>query len=299
MILNVSGRTDIVAFYTPWFINRYKEGFVDVRNPFVPKKISRIYFNEVEMIVFCTKNPLPIMPFLDEIKQPIIFQITLTPYKKDIEPNVIEKEKIIKAIKEISKKVGKENVYIRYDPILINQIYTIDYHKKAFLKLCSLLKGDIAGIIISFIDVYKNVLNNAKDLKLKELKKEDYEKLGKTLGEIGKNCHVAIQTCFEKIDLTKYHIENKPCVSKNMALLRTGKKYKLWSARKCGCVEMVDIGTYNTCSHLCKYCYANYQEKEVLKNQKKHDPNSSLLIGNIVEEDQITIRKNKRAELDL
>ena len=108
------------------------------------------------------------MPFLDEIKQPIIFQITLTPYKKDIEPNVIEKEKIIKAIKEISKKVGKENVYVRYDPILINQIYTIDYHKRAFLKLCSLLKSDIAGIIISFIDVYKNVLNNAKDLKLRE-----------------------------------------------------------------------------------------------------------------------------------
>ena len=75
-----------------------------------------------------------------------------------------------------------------------------------------------------------------------------------------------------------------------MALLRTGKKYKLWSARKCGCVEMVDIGA---CSHLCKYCYANYQEKEVLKNQKKHDPNSSLLIGDLHDDDQIIHRKNK------
>ena len=78
MILYISGRTDIVAFYTPWFIQRYKEGFVDVRNPVVPKKISRIDFDDVDMMVFCTKNPLPIIPFLDEIKQPIIFQITLT-----------------------------------------------------------------------------------------------------------------------------------------------------------------------------------------------------------------------------
>lgn len=293
MILYISGRTDIVAFYTPWFIQRYKEGFVDVRNPVVPKKISRIDFDDVDMMVFCTKNPLPIIPFLDEIKQPIIFQITLTPYQKDIEPHVIEKEKVIKAIKEISKKIGKENVYVRYDPILLNQKYTIAYHQKAFLKLCTLLHNEIAGIIISFVDRYKNVLNHAKDLNLKELNKEDYEKLGKSLGEIGKKYNVAIQTCFEQVDLTKYHIENKPCVSKELALLKTEKKYKLWKARNCGCVEMVDIGAYNTCSHLCKYCYANYKEKEVLNNQTKHDPNSSLLIGEILEGDQILPRKNK------
>ena len=57
MILNVSRRTDIVAFYTEWFMNRYKEGFVDVRNPFNPKMISRINFSNVDAILFCTKNP--------------------------------------------------------------------------------------------------------------------------------------------------------------------------------------------------------------------------------------------------
>lgn len=81
MILNVSGRTDIVAFYSKWFMNRYKERFVDVRNPFYPKMISRIYFKNVDAIVFCTKNPLPILESLKEIKIPIIFDVTLTPYK--------------------------------------------------------------------------------------------------------------------------------------------------------------------------------------------------------------------------
>lgn len=100
MILNVSGRTDIVAFYTKWFMNRYKEGYVDVRNPFNRKLVSRISFSDVDAILFCTKNPLPIINHLKEIKKPIIFQITLTPYKKEIEPFVPPKEQVIEGIKK-------------------------------------------------------------------------------------------------------------------------------------------------------------------------------------------------------
>ena len=85
MILNVSGRTDIVAFYTEWFMNRYKEGYVDVRNPFYERLVSRIYFDDVDLIVFCSKNPLPIIPYIEKIDNPIIFNVTITPYHKDIE----------------------------------------------------------------------------------------------------------------------------------------------------------------------------------------------------------------------
>ena len=114
MILNVSGRCDIVAFYTEWFMNRYKEGYVDVRNPFYPKQVSRINFDDVMAIVFCTKNPLPIVDRLKEINKPILFHITLTSYKKDIEPGVPNKEQIIEAIKKISEIIGDENIYVRY-----------------------------------------------------------------------------------------------------------------------------------------------------------------------------------------
>ena len=100
MILNVSGRCDIVAFYTKWFMNRYEEGYVDVRNPFYPKMVSRIYFDDVDAIVFCTKNPIPIVNELGKIDKPIIFQVTITPYKKDIETNVPDKKKIIEALKK-------------------------------------------------------------------------------------------------------------------------------------------------------------------------------------------------------
>lgn len=157
MILNVSGRTDIVAFYSKWFMNRYKEGFVDVRNPFNPKLISRIYFEDVDLILFCTKNPLPIINDLKKIKKPIIFHVTLTPYKNDIEPNVPSKTEIIKGIKKISEIVGIDNLVVRYDPIFLSEKYNIDYHIKAFDKLCGLLNGYVHRIIVSFIDDYKNV----------------------------------------------------------------------------------------------------------------------------------------------
>ena len=100
MILNISGRTDIIAFYSKWFLNRYKEGYVYVRNPYNPNLINKINFSNVDAILFCTKNPLPIINQLEIIKQPIIFHITLTPYKNDIEPNVPNKKLIIEGIKK-------------------------------------------------------------------------------------------------------------------------------------------------------------------------------------------------------
>ena len=108
MILNVSGRCDIVAFYTPWFINRYREGYVDVRNPFYNKQVSRIYFKDVDLIVFCTKNPMPIISYISEIKIPIIFHVTITPYHRDIEPGVYNKKSIIEAVKKISEIEDEE-----------------------------------------------------------------------------------------------------------------------------------------------------------------------------------------------
>lgn len=290
MILNISGRTDIVAFYTPWLINRMKEGFVDVRNPFYPKKVSRIYFEDVDLLVFCTKNPLPILPYLDEIKIPYVFQVTLTPYKNDIEPNVPNKKKIVEAILEISKRIGVGNIYVRYDPILINNKYTIEYHIEAFKKLCSLLEGSVKHIIISFVDTYKNVEKNMSVLKLKEITEEEIETIGKSFSAIAKEHGIIVQSCYEN-DLSLYGIRNEPCVSKEFAYQLTKKKFPKWKARNCDCVEMVDIGEYNTCHHLCKYCYANYDERRVENNMQKHDIASSLLIGHLKENDEIKVRK--------
>ncbi len=284
MILMVSGRTDIVAFYSKWFLNRYHEGFVDVRNPFNPKLVSRINFDNVDAILFCTKNPTPIVKRLKEITKPILFHVTLTSYGKDIEPNVPDKKEIIESIKEISNQIGKENIVIRYDPILINDKYTVDYHINAFNKMCSLLDGYINHIIVSFIDDYKNVRNNIKTLKIKEPTIDDYKKIGTEFSKIATSHHMTVGTCAEEHNLIEYGFVASECLSHMAAYKLTGKIFNTQTARKtkyCKCVEMVDIGAYNSCKHLCKYCYANFNEKEIDKNIQKHDPNSSLLLGKL------------------
>lgn len=290
MILFVSGRTDIVAFYSKWFINRLSEGFVDVRNPFNKKLVSRINFSDVDAIVFCTKNPLPIIDHLKDINKPILFHVTLTPYKSDIEPNVPSKRIIIESIKKLSSIVGINNLYVRYDPILVNDRYTIEYHKKAFAKMTSLLDGYVKNIIVSFMDDYKNVRNNMSILKAKELSNVDYEEIGKSFSESAKIHGMTVQTCFEENNLIEYGFIKGECISKEVAYRLTGKKFKKWKARDCNCVEIVDIGVYNSCQHFCKYCYANYDELKVNNNNQEHDDKSSLLVGHLKDDDVIKKR---------
>ena len=295
MILNVSGRTDIIAFYTEWFMNRYKEGYVDVRNPFNKKLISRINFKNVDAILFCTKNPIPILKYIKDIDKPIIFHVTLTPYKKDIEPNVPDKKEIIEAIKKLSNILGKDKVKVRYDPIFISNKYNIEYHKKAFNKVCTLLNGYVNEIIVSFIDDYKNVRKNINILKYRQFTNEDYKEIGISFSKSAEENNMTVQTCFEEETLVEYGFKKGECMSKEMAYKLTGKTFKKWKARKegkCNCVTMVDIGVYNTCNHRCKYCYANFDENMINDNIKKHDPNSSLLIGKITNDDIIKERKD-------
>lgn len=291
MILNISGRTDIVAFYTPWLLNRFKAGYFLVRNPFYESQVSRINMDNVDGIIFCTKNPIPIIDHLLDINKPMIFQVTLTPYHKDIEPNVPNKKEIIDAIKQIAEIIGKEKVYIRYDPILLNEKYNLDYHIRAFKKMCTQLKGYTDKIIVSFIDDYKNVRKHHEDLMLIDFTKEDLKSIGIHFAKIASQNNMTVQTCHEQQNLIEYGFTNDVCVSRKLAFELTGKtNFKLWTARNCGCVEMVDIGAYNSCHHYCKYCYANYDEKQIQKNCELHDPNSPLLIGKINPNDNIKTR---------
>ena len=294
MILFASGRTDIPAFYSNWFINRVKAGFVDVRNPFNQKLVSRIYFSDVDLIMFCSKNPLPMIDKLDILNVPVLFHVTVTPYGKDVEPNIPDKRLIIEGVKKLSLVLAIDNVVVRYDPIFLSDKYNVDYHIRAFDKLCKRLNGYVNKIIVSFMDEYKNVRSNKNILKYRAFTKEDYKRIGEAFSKSAKDNGMSVQTCFEDEDLTQYGFINGECLSHELAYILTGKKFKSSNVRKekkCECVQMVDIGDYNSCMHMCKYCYANYDEKIVSTNFKMHDDNSSLLIGSIQSDDVIKVRK--------
>lgn len=294
MILFASGRTDIPAFYSNWFINRVKAGFVDVRNPFNQKLVSRIYFSDVDLIMFCSKNPLPMINKLDILNVPVLFHVTITPYGKDVEPNIPDKRLIIEGVKKLSLVLGIDNVVVRYDPIFLSDKYNVDYHIKAFDKLCKNLNGYVNKIIVSFMDEYKNVRSNKNILKYRAFTREDYKKIGEAFSKSAHDNGMSVQTCFEDEDLTEYGFVKGECLSHELAYILTGKKFKSSNVRKekkCECVQMVDIGDYNSCMHMCKYCYANYDEKAVSSNFERHDDNSSLLIGSIQRDDVIKVRK--------
>ena len=155
MILQVSGRSDICALYPKWFINRLKAGYVSVRNPYNSQQVSYVEINQdvVDCIAFCTKDPKAIIPYLKEIEQmgyQYFFMVTITPYDKDIEPNVRLKLEIIKTFIELSNLIGKNRIIWRYDPILLNERYTIKFHLQMFEKMCQLLYKYTNTVIISF-----------------------------------------------------------------------------------------------------------------------------------------------------
>jgi len=259
--------------------------------------ISKIALNNkvVDAIVFWTKdstNFMKFLPTIDKIGYKYYFQYTINFYDKTIEPNLRNKNEIIQNFIELSKKIGKEKVIWRYDPILISNEINVDWHIQKFSELCDKLANYTNTVVISFFDEYKKLDKS----KFRTLSKEEMLKLGESFSRIAKKHNLAIRTCAEEIVFTN-GIEKGACIDKVLIEKICGyslnvKKDKTQRA-ECGCVQSIDIGEYNTCSHFCKYCYANNNCKNIKSNIHKHNPNSPLLIGELTSNDKLYERDVK------
>jgi DNA repair photolyase len=297
----VSRRTDIPAFYSEWLMNRLREGYVMVRNPMNYHQISKIELNPklIDFIVFWTKNPLPLLPYIDEIsnKYSFYFQYTLNSYGRDIERNISSIDSRINTFKELSKKIGNEKIIWRYDPIAISDKYTLDWHIKSFEEAARKLHGFTNVCVISFIDIYPKVKNNIKGKNINELTIEEMNYLAEKLSSIASQYGMELRSCAEGIDLSSYNIKHNSCIdgtliNKILGCNIIANKDKNQRS-ECGCIESIDIGQYNTCHHGCSYCYANFNPKSVETFSKQHNPLSPLLIGDLEIMDKVTIRKLK------
>ncbi|MDD3012644.1 MAG: DUF1848 domain-containing protein [Candidatus Gastranaerophilales bacterium] len=302
MIISASRRTDIPAFYSEWFINRLNEGFLYVRNPMSIHQVSKIRLTPdvVDFIVFWTKNPEEMISKLHQLEDyNYYFQFTLTSYDKDIESNVSSKGKcIIPTFKKLSDKIGPEKVIWRYDPILLNKKYTLDYHTDNFEKIAKQLSNYTNRCTISFLDFYKKTERNLKEYFIEDFTIDSQKFLAKSLSEIAKQYNLKIDTCSENIDLEEYEITHANCIDAELMEKLTNYSFKVVKdknqRKECGCVESIDIGAYNTCKHNCRYCYANFNEKQVETNCSYHNPKSPLIYGEVSNlEDKITERKVK------
>lgn len=284
MILQTGMRTDIPAFYSQWFINRIKAGYVLVRNPYNPSSVTRYEINPdvVDLIAFCTKNPAPMLKYMDVLKPyGQYWFVTITPYGKEIEPNVPDKRQVLEDFKKLSEIVGVDSIGWRYDPIFINDKYSIDFHIETFEQMARELSGYTKTCIISFIDLYKKVIKNFPQACMVE--KEKRLKIGKAFAEIGRQYDITIKACAEGDELAPYGVDCSGCLTQEVyeTVLHTKLDMpKIKGQRnECACFFGNDIGAYDTCRHFCKYCYANTDYKAVLSNSKLHNPDSPFLIG--------------------
>jgi len=277
MIISASRRTDIPAFYSDWFLNRIKEGFVLVRNPMNFRQVSQVNLSPdvVDCIVFWTKNPQPMINRLSQLAgYNYYFQFTLTPYDNTIETNVPDKKCLIKTFQELSARIGRDKVIWRYDPILLTNKFDVKHHVKWFEFLANELNGHTKKCVVSFIDMYKKTERNLKGIDLVPMSEELMKEVAHHLSLISKRYNLQLEACCEDIDLTQYGIEPGKCIDDELISKIIGKKLDIKKdpnqRLSCGCVQSIDIGAYNTCQHRCLYCYANFNNALVDKNVRLH-----------------------------
>ncbi len=292
MIINTGQRTDIPAFYSTWFANRLRAGFVCVRNPYNPSQVSRYRLDPsvVDVIGFCTKNPEPMFRYMDLLKDYGQFwYVTMTPSGRDIEPNVPDKHRLLESFKRLSDMVGIERIGWRYDPIFISDKYSYDYHMRAFETMASALEGYTDNVVISFVDLYAKVRRNFPEVQ--EVPREIRLSLGKEIIDMARSHNMVVRPCGEGTELAPFGADCAGCMTIPMYERAIGKKLTVpsWKPSRdiCACYLSCDIGAYDSCQHLCRYCYANNDHEAVRRNALEHDPNSPFLIGNAKEGDVV------------
>ena len=309
MILSASRRTDIPCYYAEWLLNRLRAGYALTRNPMNPAQISRVPLSPevVDCIVFWTKDAKNLLPYLDELDRMgymYYFQFTLTPYGRGLETNLRDKADIENTFIALSEKIGPERVLWRYDPIILNDELTPDYHRREFSRLCERLSPYTRRVTISFVDIYAKLLNRpaVKENLIRAVSPGEIASLSEFIGKTARAFGLYPCACCENADLSAYGIERASCVDGLLIEKLCGRPLDLPPDKNqrpgCGCAESVDIGAYDTCLNGCVYCYANNGEAAALRRHTAHDPCGELLFGSVsgerIVERKVSSNKQRR-----
>ena len=308
VILSASRSTDIPAFYAEWFLRRLQEGWCGWINPFNQQKY-RVSFDQTRMIVFWSKNPEQMLRQLNQVEglgfKQYYFQFTLNDYViEELEPKVPPVEERIDTFRRLVDRIGKERVIWRFDPLLLTDKISVEVLLNRIGNIGMQLKGYTEKLVFSFIDIssYRKVQRNLSGLGIHEFTAEEQSQFARGLAELNNELHLELATCGELVDLSAYGIKHNKCVDDDLMMRLfhddaklmdfIGAEYDMfngWQIKKskkdkgqrkaCGCIISKDIGAYNTCPHLCRYCYANFSDELVMRNRQKmcNDENEFLV----------------------
>ncbi len=296
MIISASRRTDIPAFYAQWFINRIRASHCTVPNPFNRKQVSHISLNpeDVDIIVFWTRNPQPLISYLEELDQigyRYYFQYTLMNNPRLIDTMAPSLSPSLEIFRKLSDLIGPERVIWRYDPVIISNITDIGFHTDTYKHIAETLRNYTQRSVISLLDFYPKLKKRLKVLKDNGVEVVDcnkksvkcFDKLMYTLADVAEQNKMEIVSCAEDPDLTKYNIQPGKCIDDNYIKRVFGvdvaHKKDPFQREACGCVVSRDIGVYNTCLSGCQYCYATTSFEEAKALYGDHNPDSTSLVG--------------------
>ena len=294
MIISASRRTDIPSFYADWFINRIRAGFCTVPNPRNPSQVSRLSLRpeEVDVIVFWTRNPKPLLPHLDELDlrgYRYYFQYTLLGYPREIDPRSPPLHSAIDTFRELSDRVGQERVIWRYDPIVFSRLTGTGYHGENYARIARDLRGHTSRSVISVMDTYRKLRKRLEQLDRQGVGVGDHDDLsdpgrGELLSAIAQTARdndMEIYACAEERDLSPHGILPGKCIDDDyigtVFGIEVGHRKDPGQRQACGCVVSRDIGAYDTCVFGCSYCYATGDFERAGENLAAHNPESPSL----------------------
>ena len=292
-IISVSRRTDIPAFYSEWFINRLREGYALVPNPFNPSQVSTVLLDRahVACFVFVTKDPRPMLPRLEELDRRgynYLFQVTVTGLPRVFEPHVPETAEILAAMRELGERIGPERVIWRFDPLVISDASPVPERLARFRQMAGELRGSVRQVLFSFVRDYRQVrLRLARRTGLPQVSfvsareaagsaPELFAALAETAAQNG----MELISCADSTDLSGFGIGKGRCIDAGLInrlfnlSLPLGKG--IGQRTDCSCHASADLGMYGTCPHRCIYCYAC---TDANLDRLRHDPRSPLLAG--------------------
>ena len=273
MIISVSRRTDIPAFYSSWFMERIREGNVLVKNPFNSSQAKTVSLRpeEVDALVFWTRNAEPLMKHLKELDDRgynYIFLYTITGYGTPLEKKSPPLEKALESFKKLSHEIGPEKIFWRFDPIIYASGKGEEWIASCFNNIACALRNETQRVIVSFLDFYPKVVKRLKTVekecgfKIIDLTHQNtmVGKIATTLAELATTNSMEIFSCAEKKELASFGIQPGSCIDGKALNRLFGTKITIEKDKsqrpQCRCTTSQDIGEYRTCRHGCVYCYA-------------------------------------------
>ncbi len=292
MIISASRRTDVPAFYSRWFMKRIEAGHCEVPNPFNPVQIRRVSLKpeDVEVIVFWTRNASPLLRHLEELENRgyrYLFLYTVMNNPRVMDPRCPSLDEALSTFRALSDRVGPERVIWRYDPLVFSNAMNAEFHMRAYETLAKHLQGYTRRSIMSVVNVYRKVRQRLaalgeKGIEWAECGEEAFAELMRFMASAARENGMALSSCAQERDLTACGISPGKCIDDGLIREVFGlevNRTKDPSQRKaCGCVVSRDIGMYDTCLYGCAYCYATTSLDRAKQNYRRHDPEASSII---------------------